>query len=230
MIVRQRGNQFVLTHQHQHALMSGVFAENLEQTIRPFNETLYAITHHDVGWIELDQQIRWNERKKRPYSFIDYPLALKLTAYHKGIAEVESKSIYAGYLCSKLYATLMEKVDDPLAEEFVEKERVRRQRMRKYLNLEEKQYLIDNFRLLRFCDDLSLALCLNEPGQQTHPWFQSGIQYNGNNYNWHWDGVNKLRLSPNPFKDSFSVQIPYLVVGMDRNIIEEGVYQWQVIV
>lgn len=230
MIVRQRGNQYILIHQHQHALMSGVFAENLEQTIRPLKETLYAITYHDVGWIELDQEIRWDEQNNRPYSFTDYPLAQKLTAYNRGITEVEANSIYAGYLCSKLYASYLEKTDDPLAEEFLNKERIRRQRMRKYLNLEEKQYLIDNFRLLRFCDDLSLALCLNEPGDQKHPWYQNGIQYNGKNFHWVWEGVDRLRLSPNLFKISFPVQIPYMVVGTDRNVMEEGVYQWQVIV
>ncbi len=230
MIVRQRGNQFVLIQQHQHALMSGVFAENLEQTIRPRKETLYAISYHDVGWIELDQEIHWDEKNHRPFHFTDYPLAQKLVAYQKGITEVEANSIYAGYLCSKLYATYLEKENNPLAVEFLSKEQIRRQRMRKYLSLEEKQYLIDNFRLLRFCDDLSLALCLNEPGHQTHPWYQNGIQYNGINYHWVWERVDRLRLSPNLFKSSFPVQIPYTIVGTDRDILEEGVYQWKVIV
>jgi len=230
MIVRQRGKQFVLIHQHQHALMSGVFAENLEQTIRPFNETLYAISHHDVGWMEVDQQIHWNEELKRPYSFTDFPLELKLNVYQKGITEVEANSVYAGYLCSKLYSTFLEKHDEPLAKEFLDREQVRRQRMRKYLSLEEKQYLIDNFRLLRFCDDLSLALCLNEPGYQTHPWYKNGIQYNGINYNWIWEGEDQLRLHPNLFRDTFPVQIPYLVLAEDRKIVEEGVYQWKVLV
>lgn len=230
MIVRQRGKQFVLIHQHQHALMSGVFAENLEQAIRPFDETLYAISHHDVGWMEEDQNIRWNKQLNRPYSFTDFPLDLKLTVYRKGITEVEANSVYAGYLCSKLYSTFLEKHDEPEAKEFLVKEQIRRQRMRKYLSLEEKQYLIDNFRLLRFCDDLSLALCLNEPGTQTHPWYRNGIHYNGINYNWIWEDVDRLRLTPNLFKQPFPVQIPYLVIDEDQQMIEEGIYQWKVLV
>lgn len=228
MIVRQRGDHFIIIKQHDHGLMSGVFAEYLSQKIRPWKETLYAISNHDVGWVELDKEILWNEEKNQPYSFIDYPLKPKLAAYTEGILQVESRSIYAGYLCSKHCAYLLEKTNDPLAERFIEKEQVRRQRMRKYLNLEEKQYLLDNFRLLRFCDDLSLSLCLNEPGEQLHPWYQNGIQYNGKKYQWVWEDLEKLRLTPNLFQNSFQLQIPYQCVNQNREVLEEGTYRWTV--
>lgn len=230
MIVRQRGEQFVLTNQHQHGLMSGVFAENIEQTIRPWEETLYAISYHDVGWVELDKQITWNEEKNQPYSFMDYPLEPKLAAYMEGITQVEVNSIYAGYLCSKQCSYFLEKSDDLLAKQFVEKEQIRRQRMRKYLSREEKQYLLDNFRLLRFCDDLSLSLCLNEPGEQSHPWYHNGIQYNGQKFQWVFDGVDRIRLMPNLFRESFVIRIPYQRIGTSRQLIDEGTYQWQIIV
>jgi hypothetical protein len=230
MIVRRRGNQFVLINQHQHGLMSGVFAENLEQTIRPWEETLYAISHHDVGWEKLDKQILWDEETNQPYSFMDYPLEPKVNAYSDGIAAIDAHSIYAGYLCSKQCSYLLEKTDHQLAKNFLEKEQTRRQRMRKYLSLDEKQYLLDNFRLLRFCDDLSLSLCLNEPGEQTHPWYQNGIQYNGHQYEWLFEADHRIRLLPNLFRDSFVIQIPYQVVGRDRQVQEEGTYRWQVIV
>lgn len=230
MIVRQRGNHFILTDQHQHGLMSGVFAENLEQTIRPWEETLYAISYHDVGWVKLDKQILWNEEKNQPYSFMDYPLVSKLEAYAEGISQLEANSIYAGYLCSKQCTHFLDKSDGPIVEQFLEKEQIRRQRMRKYLSQEEKQYLLDNFRLLRFCDDLSLSLCLNEPGEQTHPWYQNGIQYNGKKYQWIFDDVDKIRLMPNVFRDSFTIQLPYTRIGDDRQVIEEGTYRWNVVV
>lgn len=219
MIVRQRGKHFVLTNQHQHGLMSGVFAENLEQTIRPWEETMYAIANHDVGWTELDTQVLWNEEQNRPYSFMDYPLKPKLSAYTDGITQVETNSIYAGYLCSKQCSYFLEKTDDPFAEQFIEKERMRRQRMRKYLSQEEKQYLLDNFRLLRFCDDLSLSLCLNEPGEQSHPWYHNGIQYKGQKFQWIWEDTDKLRLAPNVFDDTFSIQIPYQRWGANLSLI-----------
>lgn len=221
MIVRQRGDLFVLVRQHEHAVMAGEIAKHFTQAIRPLKETLYAIEQHDVGWVELDQHVVWNEETQKPYSFMDYPLAPKLEAYSNGIVQAEANSLYAGYLCSKHYSYFIEKITDPLAKAFLEREQTRRQRMRKYFSNEEKQYLVDNFRLLRFCDDLSLALCQQEPLGEPHSWYQNGIQYNGNVYQWYWEDDTHLRLTPNPFNDEFILTIPTLIVNKQRQIVKE---------
>ncbi|SHE82273.1 Protein of unknown function [Seinonella peptonophila] len=230
MIVRQRGDQYVLMNQHEHGLMAGEMAEHLFQVIRPREETLFAIRNHDIGWIELDRQVVWNEESNQPYSFMDYPLALKLEAYTNGIVTVENENLYAGYLCSKHYAYFIEKLTEPLAKEFLDREQARRQRIRKYFSADEKQYLIDNFRLLRFCDDLSLSICLHDPETGPHDWYQNGIQYNGSTYQWYWEDQTSLRLSPSLFKESFELQIPYRVFNQERQEIESGLYQWQILI
>lgn len=230
MIVRQRGDHFLLIHQHDHAILAGELAKHLSQTIRPLKETLYAISHHDVGWEKLDQQVLWNKEMDRPYDFMDYPLAPKLQAYENGIAQVEAYSLYAGYLCSKHNAYLLEGVNDPLVKSFLEQEQARRQRMRKYFTNEEKQYVVDNFRLLRFCDDLSLALCLQEPTAEPHSWYKNGISYNGNMYQWRWETEQKLRLTPNPFDESFFVELPFQIIDRNQQTVRNGTDRWQVMI
>lgn len=230
MIVRQRGDHFLLIQQHDHALLAGELAKHLSQTIRPLKETLYAISHHDVGWKELDQQILWNKEMDRPYDFMDYPLAPKLQAYENGILQVEAHSLYAGYLCSKHNAYLLENVNDPLVKSFLEQEQARRQRMRKYFTNEEKQYVVDNFRLLRFCDDLSLALCLQESAAEPHSWYKNGISYNGSMYQWRWESDKKLRLTPNLFDESFFVELPFQTIDRDQQTVSKGTVRWQILI
>jgi hypothetical protein len=161
---------------------------------------------------------------------MDYPLAPKLQAYENGIAQVEAYSLYAGYLCSKHNAYLLEGVNDPIVRTFLEQEQARRQRMRKYFTNEEKQYVVDNFRLLRFCDDLSLALCLQEPTAVPHSWYKNGISYNGNMYQWRWETEKKLRLTPNPFEESFFVELPFQIIDRNQQTVSKGTDRWQILI
>ena len=50
MIVREKGDYYVLIKQHDHALASGEFARHWAERPRPFEPTIYAIAHHDVAW------------------------------------------------------------------------------------------------------------------------------------------------------------------------------------
>lgn len=230
MIVRRRENEFVLIAQHDHALISGEFAAHLAEPFEPFASTVYAISHHDVAWVELDHAVLWNEAKNQPYSFEDYPLAPKLEAYTKGISLVEAKDLYAGILCSKHYASFFDHVSDPAGRRFREQELARQNKLLKRLSEPEKENLESNFRLLQFCDDLSLALCLNEPQQNTHPWYADGIRYQGGNYQWVWEDEKSLRLTPNLFGKPFTIEIPYQIADKSRNIIERDVFRCQVLV
>ncbi|SEN54982.1 DUF3891 family protein [Lihuaxuella thermophila] len=230
MIVRRRKNQFVLIAQHDHALISGEFAAHFAEPFEHFDSTVYAISHHDVAWVELDQAILWNEAKNQPYSFEDYPLAPKLAAYTKGISQVEETDRYAGMLCSKHYASFFEHASDPAGRRFREQELARQNNLLQRLSAQEKESVDSNFRLLQFCDDLSLAICLNEPQQNTHPWYADGIRYQGERYRWVWEDEHRLRLTPNLFAKPFIIEIPCRIVDDSRNVMKRDVFRYQILV
>ncbi len=73
--------------------------------------------------------------------------------------------------------------------------------------------LKESLRLLKLCDDLSLFLCLNEPGQNDHPWYRDGFRGEVSFCNRSGKRGIELRIDPSPFRCSFEVTIPYQVVA-----------------
>ncbi|MBA4603772.1 DUF3891 family protein [Thermoactinomyces mirandus] len=230
MIVRKRGNYFILVKQHDHGLVAGEIAAHINEPIQPLAKTLFAISHHDVGWEELDQTIRWNEEKNRPYDFQDYPLLPKLEAYTQGIARVVANDHYAGFLCSKHYASFFTNETDPAARRFREQELTRQHQLREYFTQTEEENIARNFRLLQFCDKLSLFICLSDPGENRNLWYEDGIFYQGKRYQWIWEDRHRLRISPNLFIQSFTLDIPYQLVDAYRRLVGSETYTLQVLV
>lgn len=222
MIVRKQGDRFVLFRQHDHALVSADFALRLKEIDRFHPSAVFAIAMHDVGWRLLDREVLWNEEEDRPYSFMDYPLGPKLPAYKAGIDRVAAEDAYAGCLCSMHYASFFEGVSDPAAVRFREEELERQERLKAGMKSEERDGLNRDLRLLKFCDHLSLFVCLNEPGQNRFPWFREGLDYFGRRLLPVWESPRQLRFSPNPFREPFTVTIPYRVVNAAREPEEEG--------
>ena len=83
------------------------------------------------------------------------------------------------------------------------------------MSARELENLELNFRLLQTCDDLSLFVCLNEPGRSDHPLYREGFQFMVTKYEPIWEDRRTLRLVPNPFSGAFDLSIPYLSVGKD---------------
>ena len=216
MIVRKQGDRFVLFRQHDHALVSADFALKLKEIGRFHPSAVYAIAMHDVGWRLLDREVLWNEEEDRPYSFMDYPLGPKLPAYQSGIDRVEAEDPYAGCLCSMHYASFFEAVSEPAAIRFREEELARQERLKAGMTPEERAGLKRDLRVLQLCDNLSLFVCLNEPGQNTFPWFRDGVDYGGQRLVPVWEGTRRLRFSPNPFRQPFTITIPYQIYNENR--------------
>lgn len=231
LIVRSREDHFVLIRQHDHAFLSGTFASKLfpSTKINSQKATLYAIFNHDIGWVDLDKEVVWNEENGEPYTFINYPLAPKVAAYRKGISFVEATYPYAAYLCSKHYTSFFHNATDDLEIQFREGEQKRQERLFSRMSSVEKTNIEANVELLRFCDDLSLALCLNEPGQNSYPWFRDGMGLNDVVYQWEWKDDSIISLVPNLFATSFTVELPFVIMNQSRQRKEEGVYSFRVI-
>jgi hypothetical protein len=210
MIVRERPDSYVLIKQHDHGLISGEFARRWAEEPRPLESTLYAIANHDVGWRGLDTFVRWNEESGKPYSFTNYPTRPKLRAYQEGLDLLEARNPYASCLCSMHYAALVGGSEDEAR--FRESEVQRQRRIKSVMTEEEAGNLGHNFRLLRLCDDLSLFVCLNEPGRNDHPWYENGFELESTKFEPVWQDEFTLRLVPNPFSGPFGLIVPYMLV------------------
>ncbi|MGI8313991.1 DUF3891 family protein [Halobacillus mangrovi] len=232
MIVQERENEFLMIKQHDHAQISGQMVlewkKNFLLRSKLREEADWAIAQHDRAWIPLDEHPKWNDEKNRPYTFIDYPIKEKIEAYQRGIKEVAERSLYAGMLCSMHYMSFFsEDSDDPAILQFIGEEKKRQEDLFKAMKMDVPKDIYHlHFKRLQFCDDLSLYVCMQEPGipkEQEVPWFKDGFRQtfdfapDGIMANW----VDQTQVSVNsfPFSRPFEVHIPYRSVS--KKAIEE---------
>ncbi|UHA74255.1 DUF3891 family protein [Paenibacillus sp. 481] len=230
MIVREREHDFVMIEQHEHGKLSGVMATHFKRELLVgtdrFDELVYAVNEHDCSWMGLDNIPIWNECSQVPFSFMDYPLPLKVAFYRLGVDEVEQKSIYAALLNSLHFSSFFHVEKLPAVQQFMAHERERQQRIRQLLPDMKEEVIHNHLNLLQFCDDLSLYVCLNEPGvrkEDEFVWYQDGIE---NSIPFHhdrksmivaeWVDEHNIKLSSFPFTSSFTTSIPFKVVSKVR--------------
>ncbi len=225
MIVNEKEDHFLLIAQHDHALVSGEIVLHwkkkflLRSKLR--EEADWAVSQHDRAWIPLDRHPRWNEEKERPYSFIDYPLTDKLQAYQNGIQEVAERSNYAAMLCSSHYQSFFSKDDkDPVIQQFIEEEENRRQELEAAMKMEVPSDIYQlHFERLQFCDDLSLYVCMQDPGiakEEEVSWFRNGFRQQFDvapeGIMPKWLDEERVALDPFPFEHEFEVRVPYRIL------------------
>ncbi|MGI8650907.1 MAG: DUF3891 family protein [Rubrobacter sp.] len=232
MIAREVPEGFVLIAQHDHGLVSGEFARNLSEGVTKGalrGEVLEAIANHDRAWERPDSEVLWNEEAGRPYSFLDHPPEPKTTAYTSFLDAMESGSRYAGLLCSAHYGSLVGNSEDPYEKRFAAREKERRGRIRGSIPDEVLDDFERDFAVLQLCDDLSLFVCLNEPGRNEHPWYKDGLRFLEKRIVPVWWDDEMLAFEPYPFAEEFTVEVPYRVFGRDRREREPGAYRVRVV-
>ncbi|SDJ55198.1 DUF3891 family protein [Salimicrobium halophilum] len=229
MIVREYEEGFVMIRQHDHAVISGEMARNWKKdfllTSRIRSEADWAVEVHDRAWIPLDQEPLWNEEQQRPYTFVDYPLEEKLQAYRNGIEATAKESLYAGILTSMHYQSFFENnQDDTRMKDFYEEQtRVQEDylsRMKVEVPMELRQLHFDR---LQFCDNLSLYICMNEPGaskEREIPWFKDGFPQRFDiapgGIQSYWKNESSVILTPFPFAGEWTASVPYRFVTKAR--------------
>jgi hypothetical protein len=237
MIVYEDENAFIMTEQHEHALLSEGFALNWKEELFPGSNkkesVLYAIAQHDRSWIDVDESPIWNDHTNEPYTFIDFPISLKLHFYRKGIDEIEKQNPYAALLCSIHYSRFFEGIiDDKRIISYLNEEHLRQKRLSISLNLneEEDKDLLFHFHLLKFCDNISLFVCMQEAGvadKDLHNWFKKGIFqpfsfFTESTFNVEWKSVREILVNPFPFKREFELSIPLRRVAK-AHVKEKGI-------
>ncbi|WP_216828170.1 DUF3891 family protein [Alkalihalobacterium elongatum] len=225
MIFRETKDAFLMIKQHDHAYISGkvveYFTRDLLQSDIFFQDTIYAAYEHDRSWVGLDETPIWNDQVHVPYSFSDFPLIPKLAFYNIGIDEVEKVNPYASLLCSLHYCSFFSRSTDEQVIKFLNKERKRQTNIKNNLINLNHELLLEHFRLLQFSDDLSLYICLNEPGvskAEEHPWFVNGFA-NSEIFTKdkkplvaNWLNQNEIKLNSFPFYEEFQLTLSYKTV------------------
>ncbi|RPF51169.1 DUF3891 family protein [Aquisalibacillus elongatus] len=219
MIVSNHHERFQLFTQYNHSKLSGQFVPYWNDS-ELHKDTCYpsiklAIEEHDRAWIPLDQEPLWNDEKGMPHSFMDYPMKPKIEAYARGINEVEDMSAYAGYLNSLHFLSFFnQNSTDPDISRFISREIDRQYKLEEHLL--NKQDIDYHYKLLQFCDDLSLYICLNKPGvpkEDEHFMFKDGFRQDfnhlGQKIQAHWKNEHEILVEPFPFNESFQVTVPY---------------------
>ncbi|MBS4215221.1 DUF3891 family protein [Neobacillus rhizophilus] len=232
MIIYEQEDSFIMIKQDDHARISGIFAQSWKNDyfygMDLKDEVVLAISEHDRGWIEADEWPLWNDEKDKPYSFIDHPMTLKTAIYKKGIDEVELMSKYASLLCSLHFVSFLQNEVHPLATEFVTDERKRLQFLFKDLgikgNKDMENLFMYHLKILKFCDNLSLYICLNEPGVEKadeHPFFRNGFPEafsfaNDQPIHAHWTDRETVELSLSPLSKQLQVYLPFKEVNKEE--------------
>lgn len=217
MIVRETREYYVMTTQHDHAKVSGEISRwFLEKLFSGSNihEVILAIEQHDRGWIRLDYTPIWNDHKEVPFSFMDYPLLPKLLSYKSGLDEVESMNTYAGLLCSLHYTSFNHIKRSTLQDclNFLQYEKERQEKIKMRLGVSDESIILRHFKLLQLCDEISLYICMNEPGvkkENEHVWYKNGFEtvLDVGRIQAQWINKTNIIIHPFLFKKDFNITL-----------------------
>ncbi|WP_209123663.1 DUF3891 family protein [Alkalihalobacillus sp. BA299] len=231
MIIRETNDAFIMIKQHDHAFISGEVAKHFKCDLLKaehfFDDAIFAAYEHDRSWIGLDETPIWNDQANLPYSFSDFPLLPKIAFYTIGLDEIEKVSPYASLLCSLHYSSFFSHSNDEKGIQFLNAERKRQEKIKGNIPDLDHALLLEHYRLLQFCDDLSLYFCLNELGikkEQEHPWFINGFSktelFNDKIHPLfaEWLNPKEITIRTFPFSNEFKVTLKYKTVL--KNAIE----------
>ena len=110
MLVCRRGGQLALVTHPDHGRLAGALCEHWGSERFPApaacEALVYAATHHDDGWAELDWRPAFNEEAARPAHFLELPLHETVEPYGRGVDAVYAHDLQAGALVSMHWAGL----------------------------------------------------------------------------------------------------------------------------
>ena len=163
MIVRESKDAFLLITQHDHATISGEMFMMLKKDFvssEHYESLSFAIFQHDRAWQVPDSSPIWDDLAKRPHDFNTYPEELKVFFYKNGIDQVDRVNSYSALLCSKHYSSFYEHTVSESGRSFYDREIQRQKHLQGKLKINDS-FLDYQLKIFRFCDELSLYICMN---------------------------------------------------------------------
>lgn len=220
MIIREHDQSIIMIEQNHHAHISAEIVQNWDDAFfknDPYvNSVFYAIKSHDIGWAPFDTQPFLNDETNLPYSFIDFPILPKTVLYTQGIDKVEQVDPYAAALCSTHYIRFMKNDNSLEVKDFITQEKKRTKKILTDLAIDNTIF-DKHVAILQFADNISLYVCLNEPGvskSDVHYFFKNGIpiflksqQIKTNKIQADWLDNKTISLKGLPYVPDFSISL-----------------------
>src|SRR4051812_15660310 len=104
MIRHTQGDAFLLIAQHDHALLSGKFAERVGNGMfappTPFQEVVDGIALHDCGWPVHDEEAPTLNPKGIPLHVLESPMAVATRVWSESVRRATAKNPYTALLVS----------------------------------------------------------------------------------------------------------------------------------
>ena len=191
-------------------------AAHIDEPVQPLAKTLFAISHHDIGWEELDRSVLWDEKNNCPVSFYDYPLLPKLEAYTRGISKVVPMIIMPVFYAASIMLLFLPMRPIPPAAGSGSR------------NWPDKISCVNISRKLKKKISPATSGCCNfliscrflcasmNPGKIPSRCIKTGSSIKGSGMSGSGREKTRLRLFPNLFKQSYSIEIPYQMVDSYR--------------
>lgn len=168
MIRHARGDAFLLITQHDHALLSGKFAERIGNALfappSPFEQTVAGIALHDCGWPVHDDDGPTLNGKGLPLHVLESPMGVATRVWAESVRRATERDPYTGLLVS-LHVTALSTF--ARSQGWIPHERAKTPAEHFMLNkFQQKQFEIQEGlrRLLDMRTDLPLHNGLADPG------------------------------------------------------------------
>ncbi|MEC1522798.1 DUF3891 family protein [Neobacillus niacini] len=101
-ITKHEDGFLYIVNQYDHSVQAGEVARHWgnEQFARPdhFESLCLAVQKHDIGWIESDTKVLFNDDSGQPVPFLNVNLLQHVDFYGKGYEQVKEEDPYAGLL------------------------------------------------------------------------------------------------------------------------------------
>lgn len=196
MIVNKLDNGWEIIFQRHHGLVAARLFSNLKLSFVPesvdHTALMAAITEHDDGQRDW-QEGRFVNDQGEPMDYSEYDYDLKHA--RKTVIEASYKSSYITLLISRHVTELYsqaQNISDELKQYLVEQKK--EQKALLSFHKLSKDEFDQHYQLLRWCDELSLALCKGEPSHELPPLKPNETQFKLTKN-------EAFQLHPWPFRD-----------------------------
>lgn len=103
MFITKHGDgNLTIVNQYDHSIQAGQVSRywGNEEFIRPqyFDSMCLAVEKHDIGWIESDEKVLFDDTAGQPVPFLSVNLLQHVDFYGKGYEKVKAEDSYAGLL------------------------------------------------------------------------------------------------------------------------------------